>query len=357
MAGRRPLPASVLARGAALLAFCAAAPLAAQAQPRFGVNLSGAEARGGDAVRPSLTDLKNNIDRYGFDLVRYPFKQDRMTPERIRELRTLTDYARSKGVPFILDNHSFAWPPVEEQIAWWTAFARRFPDDGSILLDLNNEPRGFDDPVLTNDWMQWARDSKRIIAGLRANGIRHPILLEWPGWSATFRFDKEEPARKACESAGCALDRTPGELDPLGRTYMNGHRYFDRGSSGTSASCKGRGGRVRDESGFGRFARQLRERGLKGYVTEVAFGSYRGVPDSCQAVGADAIADMHANADVLLGITWWGGGRIWPENYPFKIDCLKAERFTCPLSPYLKMISPARPAQPRPALSRGRPGR
>jgi aryl-phospho-beta-D-glucosidase BglC (GH1 family) len=306
----------------------------ARVDPLFGANLSGAEASGGDAVRPSLEDWKGYVERHGFKLIRYPFKDDRMTPARIAELKVNVAYARSKGVPVILDNHTYRWDAPAKAIAFWTGFARNFPDDGSVILDLVNEPRGFDDPVLTNDWMQWARDSKLIIAGLRANGIKHPIALEWPQWSATFRFDKKEGAWKACESAGCALDRdTSGPLDPLNRTYLNGHRYFDKGSSGTSKDCDVK------TSGFVEFAEQLRQRGLKAYITESAFASHYGMKPSCAAVGAEALAALRANSDVLLGVTWWGGGRVWPESYIFKIDPPKAARFTAPTSSYVEQLT------------------
>jgi len=309
-----------------------AAPCAKPATVLFGANLSGAEASGGDAVRPTLEDLKGYIDRHGFGLIRYPFKDSRMTPARIAELKVLVMYARSKGVPIILDNHTYRWDTVEQFIRFWTGFARNFPDDGSVMLDLVNEPKGFNDPVMTNDWEQWLRDSNLIIAGLRANGIRHPILLEYPQWSATFRFDKKEGPKTPCASAGCAIDRGGGLKDTLGLTFINGHRYFDRGSSGTNKSCD------TAISGFANFASNLRKRGLQGYITESAFASHYGVPASCVAVGAEAIAALRANSDVIKGITWWGGGRIWPESYLFKIDPPKAVRYTAPPSPYLKQI-------------------
>jgi len=301
--------------------------------PLFGANLSGAEASGGDAVRPSLEDLKGYIDRHSFGLIRYPFKDNRMTPARIAEIKILAMYARSKGVPFILDNHTYRWDTVAQFIRFWTDFARNFPDDGSVMIDLVNEPKGFNDPVMTNDWEQWLRDSNLIIAGLRANGIRHPILLEYPQWSATFRFDKKEGPKTPCASAGCAIDRGGGLKDPLGLTFINGHRYFDRGSSGTNKSCD------TAVSGFATFASNLRKRGLKGYITESAFGSHYGVNASCAAVGAEAIAALRANSDVLLGITWWGGGRVWPESYLFKIDPPKAVRFTAPTSSYVEKLT------------------
>lgn len=309
-----------------------AAPCAKPATVLFGANLSGAEASGGDAVRPSLEDWRGYIERHQFQLIRYPFKDDRMTPARIAELKINVAFAGSKGVPVILDNHTYRWDAPPKSIAFWTGFARNFPDDGSVMIDLVNEPRGFDDPVMTNDWQQWLRDSNLVIAGLRANGIRHPILLEYPQWSATFRFDKKEPAWKACESAGCAIDRGGGLKDPLGLTFINGHRYFDKGSSGTSKECEAK------TSGFVEFAEQLRRRGLQGYITETAFGSHYAIPASCVAVGAEARAALLANADVIKGVTYWGGGRVWPEGYLFKIDPPKAVRYTAPASPYLKQI-------------------
>ncbi len=305
----------------------------ARVEPLFGANLSGAEASGGDAIRPSLEDWKGYIERHGFKLIRYPFKDDRITPARIAELKVNVAYAGSKGVPVILDNHTYRWDAPSKAIAFWTGFARNFPDDGSVMLDLVNEPRGFDDPVMTNDWEQWLRDSNATIAGLRANGIRHPILLEYPQWSATFRFDKGERPKKACESAGCAIDRGGGLKDPLGLTFINGHRYFDRGSSGTNKECDAK------TSGFVEFAAQLRKRGLKAYITESAFASHYGMKPSCAAVGAEAIAALRANSDVLLGITWWGGGRIWPESYIFKIEPAKGTFWAAHNSPYLTMLT------------------
>lgn len=305
--------------------------------PLFGANLSGAEARGGDMLRPTLNDLKNYIGRFGFKLIRYPFKPDRMTPDRIAELQTLASYARSKRVPMILDAHTYKWLPPAEMIAFWTRFARNFPDDGSIMLDLVNEPRGFDDPTLVNDWDQWLRDSNLVIAGLRANGIRHPILLEYPQSSATFRFDKGERKTpgftKPCESAACAIDRGGGLRDPLGLTYINAHRYFDKGSSGGSKACD------TEVSGFATFAERLRKRGLKAYITESAFGSSNAIHPSCEAVAKEAIAALRANSDVILGVTWWGGGRIWPESYLFKIEPAKHERFSAEVPTYTRMLA------------------
>lgn len=352
--GALPSEMAAPAGNSAQLIFVAAAPAAASPvmpattigqqavattspiAPLFGANLSGAEAGGSDVLRPSYSDLRGYIDHFGFKLIRYPFIDSRMTPERVNELRTLTEYARSRGVRIILDNHTYKWTSVQQQVLFWTTFARNFTDDGSVVLDLVNEPGGFNDPVVTNDWMQWIRDAKLIVAGLRKNGIKHPIAIQYPQWSATFRFDKSEPASGVCESAGCAIDRDKsGPLDPLNRTYINAHRYWDKGSSGTNKVCDTTWGAY---SGLDDFAAQLRKRGLKAYVTEAAFGSSYSVDPTCVGIGKDAIADVKASGDVLLGITWWGGGRVWPESYHFKIEPAKATRFTSAVPAYTQQL-------------------
>jgi hypothetical protein len=221
-----------------------------------------------------------------------------MTSARIAELKVNVSYAGSKGVSVILNKHTYHWDAPPKVIAFWTGFARNFPDDGSVLFDLVNEPRGSDDQVLTNDWEQWLCDSNAIIAGLRANGIRHPILLVYPQWSATFRFDKREGPKKACASAGCAIEGGGGLKDPLGLTFINAHRYFDRDSSGTSNVCDAK------TSGFAEFAEQLRRGGLEGYITESTFASHYGIKASCVAVGAQAAAALRANSDAILGMRW-----------------------------------------------------
>lgn len=314
----------------------AASSVVGRRQGRCRDPLFGADTRDGNVRCPPLNDQRNYIDRSGFKLIRYPFKPDPMTPERIAELRTLTNYARSKYVPMILDAHTYKWPPPVEMAAFWTSFARNFPDDGSVMSDLVNEPRGFDDPVLINNWDQWLRDSNLVIAGLRANGIKHPILLEYRQWSATYRFVEGERKTAVytppCESAACLIDRGGGLNDPLRLTYINAHRYFDQSSSGTNAVCS------TEVSGFSTFVEQLRRRGLKAYLTESAFGSSYGVDPSCKVVAKEAIAALRANSDVILGVTWWGRGRIWPENYISKIEPPNAERFSASIPTYIKTL-------------------
>jgi len=98
--------------------------------------------------------------------------------------------------------------------------------------------------------------------------------------------------------------RGPHPLDP---TFINAYRHFDPGSSGTSSECDTK------TSDFTELAVQLRRRGFKGYITKSALASHYGMRASCLEFSTEATMTPRANSDAILGITCWGGGRIWPE--------------------------------------------
>jgi hypothetical protein len=250
----------------------------------------------------------------------------------VAKIAAAANQAISSGVPMVLDRHDYAWPSVNDQIAFWKKLMAAMPASDLVMIDLENEPKGFNSSANSNDYVQWAQDTNAIIAGLRHANIKNPILVEWPQWSAAFRFDKNEGASSACASAACGLDRSGGLVDPLGKTLLSPHRYFDSDSSGTHASCA-------SSTSLKAFAASARARGYKALVGESAFGNYQGVPASCVTTGAQAISEMKAAPDVFYGVTWWGGGAGWSESYLFKIEPKKGTRATAARSAYLKEIT------------------
>jgi hypothetical protein len=138
-----------------------------------------------------------------FQLFRVAFKD--VTPKAT--LYKSIDGLLAKGATVVMDRHGFTWDTPPNQIAYWIDKASPYKTNTRVVIDFMNEPRNFNDPVVTNDWVQWAADTKAIIAGLRAAGFQDTFAVEWPGSSAAFRFDKHEPSYKACESAACAMDR------------------------------------------------------------------------------------------------------------------------------------------------------
>ncbi|WP_242148952.1 cellulase family glycosylhydrolase [Sphingomonas sp. BAUL-RG-20F-R05-02] len=311
----------------ALVAPVVTTPAPAKLNP-FGVNLAGCYQATNGALCPNQDDIDwYTAPAQGFQLVRVAFKD--VTPKAT--LYKSIDGLLAKGATVVMDRHQFTWDTAPNQIAYWIDKAAPYKTNTRVVIDFMNEPRNFNDPVVTNDWVQWAADTKAIIAGLRAAGFQNTFAVEWPGSSAAFRFDKHEPSYKACESAACAMDRQGG----LGDTniLLEGHMYWDKGSTGTHWECDPASGMWYDALRAGAAAR-----GLKAYMGEGAGGNAGGVQNVCAGYLAQAVAEVKAHPETWFGVTWWGAGREWPEAYPLKIEPKKGTRAAVPHSAYLEQL-------------------
>lgn len=299
-------------------------------EPLFGFNLSGGEFE--TTIMPS----KEDIDWYasiGAKIIRFPWSDSVLaSPSRITQIAALDAHAKSLGLERIHDRHSYRYATAEAALAFLRPLFDALPDDA--MIELANEPQnGY--PAGVNKHDAHAQTIQPTITAIRDAGYRHRLLFGWYGWNSIFRLDKREGTTKPSESFFTALDRAGGFRDPLDRTFLSPHRYFDEGGSGGSAVCETA---AATSSGVINLAARLRARGLKAYITETAFGSHRGIHDSCAPVGPLFIADVRANADVILGVTWWGAGRAWKEDYHYKIEPKKGTRATTPLSAYTKLL-------------------
>jgi len=315
---------------------CAAAaasppPPVASAQ-LFGINLSGCEFGTTVALCPNREDVDWYIAA-GYRLLRIPVKDAHLTdPAKRAVVADIVSYAQGKGAAVILDRHDYTRHSAADAWAFWRPILPSFSAD--TLIELANEPvKGY--PLGSNPWMVSAQDTHDTVTLFRANGVTNPILFGSPGYNATHRFPKFKGPQFPAEGMGDALDRVGGIIDPLNKTYFSGHRYFDKGGSGTKPDCHTNSG----DAGIGEFAASLRKRGLKAYVTEFAFGSHRGVPASCNVVGPNFMAGIKANSDVIAGSTVWGGGRAWPESYGFKVEPKKGTRAAAQVSSYAKTMA------------------
>ncbi|MBB5714769.1 cellulase family glycosylhydrolase [Sphingomonas aerophila] len=320
---------------AGLLALACAPGAAAQEKqpdqraPRsvaMGINLSGGEFRSVErrALLPDPADLRAYYDA-GFRVFRIPFKmtQVRTAPAK---LRLLGSTCLALNVPCIFDRHEYDWRKVPPSVPEWLAFLKLMPASDLIQIDPMNELKFFDSKKVKKDWDQWAQEGQQWVTDMRSAGITNQLWLEYPGVTAAFRFDKGERKGKACLSAACALRKLPGGtiVDPLGKTGLQAHRYPDKNSSGANDYCY-------PYTSIGTFARQARPFGLPVMVGEIAFGSDRGMRDSCRGFGAAVIAEM-LEAENLAYVTWWGGGRGWKKSYLFRTPA-------SPTLPYVRMIT------------------
>ncbi|WP_159871600.1 cellulase family glycosylhydrolase [Novosphingobium sp. 9U] len=284
-----------------LLAF--ATPASAQLH---GINLSGGEFKDveGGTLIPRPADVQAYYNA-GFRLFRFPLKASHFDrSDATAKWIAVANACIALDVPCIFDRHEYKWPAAAEQVAFWVKVRNRLPKSDLIQFDIMNEPKGFNDPVLTSDWDQWARDSRLIIHRLRAAGVTNRIWLEYPGWSGIDRFSH----------AAKALKRQGNIDDPLRRTGIQAHRYADKDGSGTSTYCDSK----KMSSHFGIFARQVHELGMPALVGEAAFGKTKG----CEEIATAWLAEMKAGIPNLYGVTWWGGGRAWSPKYFYKISPL-----------------------------------
>lgn len=294
---------------------------------RFGINLSGCEFEATGALCPNASDIDWYMDQ-GFTVIRVPFRGSLPAAK----LYPIVDRIVARGGFVILDRHDFTWPRTSDQVTYWTNLIAPYKQNIRVVIDVMNEPQGFNDPTLPNGYMQWARDANQIIAGLRANGAGNMILMEWPEYSSGLRADLNEAANTECKSAMCALDRSGGLKDPLGRTMLSPHLYFDTYSTGTVATC----GKALT---LDKVRAAAEKRGYRLFLGESAFGSYRGVSGTCAGVATAAVTEIKAHANVWAGVTWWGGGRAWKEDYVFKTEPLKGTRAAAPASAYVRWIA------------------
>jgi hypothetical protein len=302
------------------------------AKPLFGINVSGGEFMDNGALLPSVAIVKAYLDK-GFNFIRLPIRLQQMTnAANVAKIKAVVELCIARDTRIVIDLHMFDWYTPETFISIWTKFMALMPKSDLVFIGLMNEPKNFKSTTVTNDWEQWVQDFQLVITGLRKAGLTNVICAGWPSYQASFRFDKKEGPTKATESAGTAMDRAGGLIDPLHRIIFEGHSYLDKGSSGTSPVCD-------IYSHAASFAAALRKRGLVGFIGECAAGSTKnGIHPTCVEPLAKQIAEIKANGDVLMGTTWWGGGATWKEDYIFKAEGPKGTFATSPNSPYVDTI-------------------
>jgi endoglucanase len=268
-----------------------------------------------------------NIDYFaqlGFNLVRVPFRWERLQPTLgsplaaadLRLLSSAVEYASAKGLHVVLDTHNYArrrvvkddWA-VEHLIgselvpaAAFTDYCARlagaFKGAPSVIFGLMNEPWG----LAAEDWLVIA---DQAIAAVRRAGAEQLILV--PGIAYT-------GAHSWITSGNAVMGNV---VDPRNNFAFEVHQYFDPDSSGTSTKAVGaRIGSERIEA----FQIWARQNGFKAFLGEFAGGE--------DEVSLEALADicrtLQANSDVWIGWAAWAGGRWWPADYIFNLEPSKS---------------------------------
>lgn len=275
----------------------------------FGVNISGLE------FASELSVKEADIDFYadaGVKSIRLPVKRDRLTTEaKLAALDALVKRGTDRGILMVIDEHSYGNIGDARIRDFWLRIAPRYKGQPLVAFDLQNEPNG-------GTWASWGPDSRDLIHTLRAAGVDNLLILEWRQSSGASRADKNEASTKACESALCSLNRagimTLADLDPLKRTWLSPHRYFDSNGSGTSAYCRTD---LSMSGAFGSSVAAARKLGMRLYLGEFAWGRYGSWPESCKKL-APVIVDYLKATPEFAGGASWGWGPRWTKTYTFR---------------------------------------
>jgi endoglucanase len=213
-----------------------------------------------------------------------------------------TKFARYKGNPVgsaAVPNSAFA--------DLWDRLALLHKGNSKVIFGLMNEPNAI-------STVQWYAAAQAAIDKIRGAGATNLIMVPGNGFSQPLSWNQTY-----YDTATPAVSNAVGWLtlnDPLGNLVASVHTYFDTNAGGTDPN---------DVVGPNIIGQRLqpvvdwaRPLGIKVHLSE--FGASASVAGAQTAV-ANAIAYMNANADVIVGWSWWtyGPPSFW-GTYPFTLS-------------------------------------
>jgi endoglucanase len=159
-----------------------------------GINLAGAEFGSEIPGTKRSTYRYPNADQYacsaqsGFNIVRLPFKWERLEPTlganldkaHLAEIDNAVGQAKLHSMSIILDMHNSAKynganitknPALQSSYYdFWGHMAQRFRSSDNVMFGVMNKPVGV-------DAAQWVQITQHAIDAIRSNGFTGPLLL------------------------------------------------------------------------------------------------------------------------------------------------------------------------------------
>lgn len=289
----------------------------------IGVNLAGAEFGygprfGHDYIYPNEREL-DYFKEHGVDLVRLPFKWERVQPtldgelnqEEVARIRAFLDDAAARDMKVVLDLHNYGRyggkvlgsdeVPVTALGDFWAKLVSALKGHPAIYgFGIMNEPHDMGSPEA------WPLAAQSAVDAIRATGSTETILVGGTGWSSAMLWQKA--------NSDLLIH------DPLGNLKYEAHVYFDDDHTGTyDESFEGEG--AYPHLGVERlqpFLSWLEEHRVEGFIGE--FGVPGDDPRWLDAL--DKFVD-EVQADGLDATAWAAGP--WWGDYPLSLEPANGE--------------------------------
>lgn len=289
--------------------------------PLKGVNLAGAEfaserlpgVLGTDYAYPVKADLAY-FRAVGMNTVRLPFRWERLQHKllgpldaaELAQLRQVVRWAQALNLCIVLDMHNYgtyrgqAVGSSEVSVAAftdaWLRLAAEFPDPGTVVLGLMNEPAGMRATL-------WLKAAQATVLALRQAGARQWVLVGSGRWSGAHEWETRFDGVSAAEAMA-------GWVDPLHRTAIELHQYLDDDASGTHVECVPQ---ARLRPVMATLKRWSQAHGLRFFM-----GEFGGADSPACLADLRVLLESMQDASVWLGWTYWAAGSRW-GNYPFSV--------------------------------------
>lgn len=285
---------------------------------RRGVNLAGAEfgennlpgIYGVDYTYPTSSELDYYKNK-GFNLIRLPFRWERVQPNLWGDLNTVelgridnvVAAAQARGMQVILDPHNYArykmsgteyligssQVPTAAFADFWTKLAAHYNGETAIYAySLMNEPHD------TNG--TWTNTAQVALNAIRQSDTAHLILVPGDGWAGAWTWNQNNPNLWV--------------NDPSNNVEYEAHQYFDSDGSGSYNQSYEASGAY-PNIGVDRlqpFLNWLKAHNARGIVTEY------GVPNNDPRWLTVLDNFLSALDNAGISGTYWAGGPWW-GNY------------------------------------------
>lgn len=316
--------ASMRISGVLACLFCVGAAHAA-ALPMRGVNLAGAEfgeshlpgQYGVDYTFPTVQEV-DYFHAKGMNTIRVGFRWERLQQTLggsldatyLGRLDTVVNHAASLGMKVILNPHNYARyngnlvgsaQVSNAQFAdFWNRLAQHYQNVPQAVFGLVNEPN-------TMPTEQWLAAANAAIAGIRATGSTHLILVPGNAWTGAYSWSSNWYGTPNSQVM-------TGVVDPGNHFAFELHQYFDADYSGSSATCQSAPGTGANQ--LQGVTQWLRTHGYQGFLAELAGADNT----ACHNAVESALSYLEANSDVWLGWAWWAAGPWWGDDYILTLE-------------------------------------